>query len=377
MRERLCLALMPMVGPYTQERPRRPKGGPDGGRDIEAVRDGSIVVWGAVGFQNGGGADAQARNDASKKFRSDLERAVKENSNLQAFIFFTNVDLTPKVIGDLKDFAATRGVGLVDIVDFERLRHALDSPEGLIARLQYLGIPMSPTEQIALVSKFGSQLQNAVSARFDRVENTLSEMERFLAFQKPIHRLDVFVLLKSEMCSASIGEEGLLLTMGGIQARSSYLNLLLWNKVDDKLARDRIVTQSRLWLLEEEGKMVNFANSASASKSVIVAYCEVHFSYFGRPASLADLAEVAITVHLTEGLKEQVHSIAVDANGYEIFRIDVESIVKEASVKLTQDVFEPSKSAKWFEVAVDRRRNLQFERLNFSGRMAPLQKSSN
>ena len=33
MRERMCLALLPLLGPFTQERPRRPKGGPDGARD--------------------------------------------------------------------------------------------------------------------------------------------------------------------------------------------------------------------------------------------------------------------------------------------------------------------------------------------------------
>lgn len=51
MRERMCLALLPLLGPYTREQPRRPKGGPDGGRDLEAIFQGSIPVWGAVGFK--------------------------------------------------------------------------------------------------------------------------------------------------------------------------------------------------------------------------------------------------------------------------------------------------------------------------------------
>ena len=95
--------------------------------------------------------------------------------------------MTPGIIDQLKAVAAGRGVSVVDVCDMERLRHALDSPEGLIARLQYLDIPMSATEQIALVNKFGNELQNAVLARFDRVERTLSHMERYLAFQKPLH----------------------------------------------------------------------------------------------------------------------------------------------------------------------------------------------
>ena len=50
MRERLCLAVMPLVGPYTRERPRRPKGGPDGGRDIEAIREGRPSCGAQSGF---------------------------------------------------------------------------------------------------------------------------------------------------------------------------------------------------------------------------------------------------------------------------------------------------------------------------------------
>src|SRR5580765_3112461 len=63
MRERMCLALLPLLGPYTREQPRRPKGGPDGGRDIEALYQGQILIWGAVGFKNGGGLDDSSRDE--------------------------------------------------------------------------------------------------------------------------------------------------------------------------------------------------------------------------------------------------------------------------------------------------------------------------
>jgi hypothetical protein len=178
MRERLCLALMPLIGPYTRERPRRPKGGPDGGRDIEAVHEGSTIAWGAVGFRNGGGNDEQARRETSNKFDADLGRAIEENPTLQAFVFFTNVDLTPTIVEQLKEKGAAVGVSLVDVVDLERLRHALDSPEGLIARLQYLDIPMSATEQIALVNKFGNQL-HAASRRRVRGQIFTFDLHRF------------------------------------------------------------------------------------------------------------------------------------------------------------------------------------------------------
>ncbi|TMA79926.1 MAG: hypothetical protein E6J74_40395 [Deltaproteobacteria bacterium] len=51
-RERMCLGLLALDERFSNVRPRRPKGGPDGGRDIEAVLDGSHLVWGGVGFRN-------------------------------------------------------------------------------------------------------------------------------------------------------------------------------------------------------------------------------------------------------------------------------------------------------------------------------------
>ena len=231
MRERMCLALLPLLGPYTREQPRRPKGGPDGGRDIEALFQGTVVVWGAVGFKNGGGADDSARREAADKFRADLDRAVAENPSLVAFVFFTNVDLTPTGIEDLKAYASGKNIKFIDIFDMERLRHALDSPEGLITRVQYLEIPMSPTEQAALVAKYGSQLQSAVTARFDRVERTLAQMERFLDFQKPLLRLDVYIELTQPETSATIGDEAVRLTIQGLHDISKVFSCLYVNHV--------------------------------------------------------------------------------------------------------------------------------------------------
>ena len=105
MRERLCLSILPLLGPYTRERHAVPKGGPDGGRDLEAVYEGATTVWGAVGFRNGGGNDDAARRDAVAKFTSDLDRVLEENPTLPGFLFFTNVDLTPTQTEYLRQLA--------------------------------------------------------------------------------------------------------------------------------------------------------------------------------------------------------------------------------------------------------------------------------
>jgi hypothetical protein len=280
MRERLCLAVMPLIGPYTRERPRRPKGGPDGGRDIEAIHEGSTVTWGAVGFRNGGGNDETARRDASSKFESDLARALEENPTLQAFVFFTNVDLTPTVVERLKETASAKGVPIVDIVDLERLRHALDSPEGLIARLQYLEIPMSATEQITLVNKFGTQLQSAVATRFDRVERTLSQMNRFLDFQKPLYRLDAFVALEGQHSSSDIGNQ--------------------WRS--------------------------------------LTAYCELSLTTGRHRVRIADLTTITMTAFVTEGLYPHLRRIMLDANGYELFNCPAANAAGESHIELPETV---------------------------------------
>ena len=75
-REALCVAVLPFLGSYTSVKPRRPKGGPDGRRDIEAIFDGEYIVWGGVGFRNGGGSDRESRKEARKKYKSDLKLSL-------------------------------------------------------------------------------------------------------------------------------------------------------------------------------------------------------------------------------------------------------------------------------------------------------------
>ncbi len=137
-RERMCLALLPLLGPFTECRPRRPKGGRDGGRDIECLRDG-VVTFGAVGFRNGGGNDNAARTGAQAKFRKDLNSSRKAAPDLKSFVFCTNVDLTPAQKDELIAHAEKKGIA-AQVFDMEILRQALDSKDGLHIREHYLGI---------------------------------------------------------------------------------------------------------------------------------------------------------------------------------------------------------------------------------------------
>jgi hypothetical protein len=365
---------MPLIGPYTRERPRRPKGGPDGGRDIEAVHEGSTVAWGAVGFRNGGGNDEQARREASTKYESDLCRSLQENPTLQAFVFFTNVDLTPTIVEKLKDTAASKGVPVVDIIDLERLRHALDSPEGLIARLQYLDIPMSATEQIALVNKFGTQLQSAVSTRFDRVERTLSQMERFLGFQKPLYRLDAFVSLEGQHRSSDIGNQGVLLKIGGLQNLGKSATCLLWNLSSHANSATHLVTSAQLWLDEDTEKITPFMPSLGLSPSLMTAYCELSLTIGGHRVRLADLTNLTLTAYVTEGLYPYLRRIVLDANGYELFDCPAATAADESPVELPYGVKIEVEGRKWYKVVNDVPRDLMFAPPLPSGRLFPLRR---
>lgn len=372
MRERLCLAIMPLLGPYTRERPRRPKGGPDGGRDIEAVFQGSVTVWGAVGFRNGGGNDEAARRDAENKFYSDLDRGLAENPSLQGFVFFTNIDLTPGIIEQLKEAASRRGVAVVDVCDMERMRHTLDSPEGLIARLQYLEIPMSATEQIALVNKFGMQLQNAVLARFDRVERTLSQMERFLGFQKPLHRLDIYVSLKGEHCAAEIGDEAILVKIDGLQDLGKSTFCFCLNHTSHKAAGSTLVMLPHLWLSENVDKVISFPPSLGLSKSIMTAYCELSLTTGGHRVRIADLTIIHLTVYMTAGLLNLANRIVVDANGYELFSCPLCGTTEASSIEIPKSITFDSEAKKWVEAVSRADRNLIFEPPSPSGRYHPL-----
>ncbi|GMU80863.1 MAG: hypothetical protein AMXMBFR47_07340 [Planctomycetota bacterium] len=366
MRERLCLAIMPLLGPYTQVRPRRPKGGPDGGRDIEALSHGSTAVWGAVGFRNGGGNDDAARRETRDKFDADLSRALSESPDLREFVFFTNVDLTPGIIEQLKRAAASRGLAAVDICDMERLRHALDSPEGLIARLQFLDIPMSPTEQIGLVSKFGSQLQQAVISRFDRVERTLSEMERFLDLQKPLHRLDVYLSLKEPCCSADIGDEAVLLQIDGLHHIGKSTYCLCVNHTGHKESSNAVVLWPHSWLESKPDKIVSFLPSLGQTRTLGAAYCALTITTLGQRLKVADLTVVFLTVYATPGILPIVDRVLVDLNGYELFNCPVSGIATNIPVEIPTSI--PIAPKAWDIVVKNAERDVWFDALVRSGR---------
>ena len=372
MRERMCLAVLPLLGPFTQEKPRRPKGGRDGGRDIECIYQRTTLAWGAVGFRNGGGADDSARKEAEGKFKEDLGRALGENPSLEAFVFFTNVDLTPTQRETLVKYAHGKNVKTIEIFDMERLRHVLDSPEGLIARLQYLDIPMSATEQAGLVAKFGNQLQNAVTARFDRVERTLAQMERFLEYQKPLLRMDVFIELDRPATSVMIGDQAVLMRLQGIHGFKRSLFCLCINVPGRPESANSLLSWTRIWVEENPQDIVSEVPCKSALPNVMTSATELSLRTIGGPVRLADITIIRMEAFCTEGIRDKIRRISVDANGYELFSCVPDGSGETASLTWPSALGYNAAGAKWVSLMTLQNRNVLFSPLNLSGRFAPL-----
>ena len=204
-RERLCADLLPLLGAYTNVEVRRPRGGRDGGRDLEAVYDQRIPVWGAISFRNSANDSNEHRRETIKKFKSDLKSAQKNNQELSGFVFLTNVDLTPKQIEQLREHAGDVGIAHTDIICRERLRHVLDSPKGFPHRLRYLDIEMSKEDQLAFIEQLSEKLGESVTGQIGVVNEQLRSVEFRQAYANPVRTAYIIVGLKAKYEPSDLG----------------------------------------------------------------------------------------------------------------------------------------------------------------------------
>lgn len=175
-REQLCLAVLATDRRFSDVRPRHPRGGPDEGRDIEARFENGTTVYAAVGFMNQANDSNEQKRRVRKKFTDDLANALSSEPKPQAFVFFTNINLTATEKDGLTAGARAKGLLLSEIFDRERVRIALDGVDGLAIRFQYLDIPLSEAEQATFFARWGSDIQCVISTGFQRVEGTLDRL---------------------------------------------------------------------------------------------------------------------------------------------------------------------------------------------------------
>jgi len=342
--------------------------------------DGSTVVWGAVGFRNGGGNDSAARADADAKFRSDLQSMLEENPQLQAFVFFTNVDLPPAQHTELTTHARGRGIRHVEIFDFERLRHVLDSPAGLIARLQYLGITMSPTEQAALVDRYGRELQRVVTTRLDRVQRTLAEMEDFMAFQRPVFRFDVTLEFREDVTSKELGTAALLLDVRGLRGPVDGVVFLVRNQPEHASAASGLAFRLTTWVEDHSimdgasHSVFNHPKRATSDRRSILVPGWFHLLRVGsNHVRLVDLTLVQLEAVCTKALHSKLKRIALDVNGYALFECDAEEgEAMPVPERLPDGLSFDAAASEWASLVKVASRDCLFEPPKQSGRLLPL-----
>jgi hypothetical protein len=195
-REQMCLAVMAIDRRFSDVRPRHPRGGPDGARDIEAVFKSVLRVFGAVGFVNQANDSKEHKKKTFTKFDDDLIEALKQDPKPQVFVFFTNVNLTVGEKDDLVAIAKGKGLSEAEVFDRERIRLSLDNPDGLSIRFQYLSISLSESEQATFFARWGDDIQGVITDGFGKLQKAinriqfLQEMNQFLRHFTAVLELD-------------------------------------------------------------------------------------------------------------------------------------------------------------------------------------------
>lgn len=205
-REQMCIQILALDRQHSDIRPRRPAGGPDGGRDIES-RLGSESCFGAVGFLNSVTDSRTNKSQIKKKIIADAQSAKQADQSVKAFVFFCNVDLTPTELDQLREKVQAIGFNHVDIYWRERLRVLLDNVEGLAIRFQHLGIELSPAEQAAFFGRYGKDLENLVRGRFDRIEEKLDDLDFYRWRSGHLRRINMEIELTGEVDSLHLRKE--------------------------------------------------------------------------------------------------------------------------------------------------------------------------
>lgn len=297
-RERMCLAILSLDRQYSAVTPRRPEGGPDGGRDIEAIFRGETRCLGGIGFQNSVDDSAKNKREATKKFHDDLRSALQAEPGLRSFVFFTNVDLTPAEIEKLQDAAFKKGVTHVDIFWRERIRQVLDSPEGLGLRYQYLKLSLSEAEQAAFFARFGGQLEQLIINQQRSIESRLDRIEFFSSSVLPFNHVSVSFSLGDK--PIPIQEDmAVLISISGIRPRRDSLFLYCRSESPVK-------TVGKAWMWSDPSKHVGsgqthhpeqvkfFSNSWSVNL----------FDASVGPFALKDIAGCVVDIFVTRPLLE-------------------------------------------------------------------------
>lgn len=321
-RERLCVSILSLSGQYSHVRPRLPRGGPDGGRDIEATFQGEEEAFAAVGFRNSATDSPADVRWVKKKFTDDLNSALNSQSELKVFVFLTNVDLTPGEEDYLKGVALKRSIGTTDIFDRERLRIILDSPEGLAARFMYLGISMSEAEQAAFFERYGRQLEQTIIKNFQVVDNRLDRIEFFQQSSKPLYDIALYFKLRTPKTlqelypfhiQAELVDMHTLRTLHILGYYASQTN-------DDNKVHSHTVYRDGIKLTSQGLIQHNDLITQDLIKFLAIG---AQVNRLGCFSTLDDFRGAFVSILLNEQLFHEIESVVLHAGGYNLINLDL------------------------------------------------------
>lgn len=149
--ERLSGALLHLEG-FSSVDPQCPLGGPDGGKDLLCQKNNWQYVAAAY-FPT----TTKDFKDIKVKYEGDLEGVEKNNAS--GIVFITNQKLTPSERTELEGIAQAKNHKCI-IYHVERILGILNSPAGYGVRLQFLGVAMSPEEQLSFFSRWDTELSD-------------------------------------------------------------------------------------------------------------------------------------------------------------------------------------------------------------------------
>lgn len=320
-RERLCLAVISVDRRFINPRPRHPRGGRDGGRDIEAELTDGRHVWFAVGFLNSANDSTGQRTTVQKKFKSDLDAAQRENSSLPGFVFFTNVNLTATEKGRLLQHSKSKGIEFCDIFDRERIRILLDSPDGLSTRYQYLQIPLSETEQAAFFARWGSELQDMMSESFEGIERRLQRVEFNQERERPLRHLAFLFEFDRAISVTEMPHfrAQLVMAPSGNRGRHTALGLGIADGDGSKFSGNQIGTTiaGGFWSGYKPKVISTFGTIRPPSQDKL--YASSGFSDHGtysKQVTLGELDENYFLFFATKIIAERITRIEIHANNY-------------------------------------------------------------
>ena len=222
----MCRAILSIDKRFTDVRPRHPRGGRDGGRDIEAMYRESQLAYGAVGFINQANDSDEQKKTIKSKFNADLKSAISSAQKPNVFIFFTNINFTVGEKEALVSKAKKSGILFCELIDRERIRISLDSPDGFWIRFQYLSISLSEEEQASFFARWGDDIQSVISTGFQRIENTLNRVLFFQEATDAISYLTLSFELDKKYSAEEIGHFRLFCSMYLKEPKHKILSIL-------------------------------------------------------------------------------------------------------------------------------------------------------